>query len=856
MPRLVFIGTKGEIEEWERNHRYHSSLLLEVGKKRILFDYGRISPPLESINPTHIFISHGHIDSIGGLYRLVEEGKSLPIIPIYVTRENVEKLKKLGFKNVIKMRRGKTVKIDSVEITPLSVIHSIKYPCVGFLIKVDDKKIWYCTDFIWLRGYTRKLKDLDIWIGDGSRLTRDQIFKNEKGEIWGHSSIRRQIKMAERVGCKIFIVSHLGKECVEMRENVLRKRVSEMSDKLKTIIARDRMVLDLDKLSEEELQITTEDIKELIPKKIATEETPKTGIYLVEPHARWIYEGVKKAIVKSRKFTEHVNKPLYLLGNGFVYGIISLKEPEEISLEDFKRLKNLHLVSEEERERWWKGKKTLYFYKVDVLKRFPEPIRVEIPRGVQTFVSVEKIKVLDEEVELIADWRKYNPEKVQDDVLRDDHRICLTPDTPILTEREIKSVEECKSSERLLLTEEGEKMMRFYRGEIVKIVISRLGIFRMTPDHPILTVPVRKRSSKHYFGVRSRDEKGRFRKTYPKSWRKAENCEGYAVCVPKLPEIETEYSEEMFELCGWYVAEGFITKNQVRFSLNKKEIKEAERIKELIQKNFGVKATIKEYERELRVSATSREMVDFFKSNFRTGSLEKTLPTWLLLAEKKKILEFLKAYFKGDGWSSNGYTRAQTSSRKLAIGIFLLLLKLKIIPSIHERMNKGSWKCNYHRAWTISFRGNFDNPKAKKDFDEDGEFYYFRIRKVEKENYEGLVYNFTKCEFYHIPFRVHNCHSWYSWLKKNPSRKLESEQFKDLSREEQIKVIKELHEKIVKEFERRGWKHNTPLGEEMKFTPPKSLEMIDSEYIKKLTDEELLELHKWLHEKFHEWKGS
>ena len=39
MLRLKFGGTKGEIEEFSKKHKYHSSLLIEYKKSKILIDY-------------------------------------------------------------------------------------------------------------------------------------------------------------------------------------------------------------------------------------------------------------------------------------------------------------------------------------------------------------------------------------------------------------------------------------------------------------------------------------------------------------------------------------------------------------------------------------------------------------------------------------------------------------------------------------------------------------------------------------------------------------------------------------------------------------------------------------------------
>jgi len=110
------------------------------------------------------------------------------------------------------------------------------------------------------------------------------------------------------------------------------------------------------------------------------------GLYLVEPHSYWIWNGEKTAIVKSVKFQAHINEPLYLLGE-YVYGIIKLHEPREISLKQFEDLRDRHRISESERKRWWPDKTQLYLYEFDLVEKFKQPKEYEFQPGTQIFVS-------------------------------------------------------------------------------------------------------------------------------------------------------------------------------------------------------------------------------------------------------------------------------------------------------------------------------------------------------------------------------------------------------------------------------------------------------------------------------------
>ena len=114
------------------------------------------------------------------------------------------------------------------------------------------------------------------------------------------------------------------------------------------------------------------------------------GIYLVKPHAEKIWKGQKKLIVKAKEFPEMINKALILVSDK-IYGIIKLKKPEEISLKEFRQARNNHLISEEERLKWWPDATKLYAYKFTRLKMFKEPKDYTPKKGIQTFIKEVKL---------------------------------------------------------------------------------------------------------------------------------------------------------------------------------------------------------------------------------------------------------------------------------------------------------------------------------------------------------------------------------------------------------------------------------------------------------------------------------
>jgi len=115
------------------------------------------------------------------------------------------------------------------------------------------------------------------------------------------------------------------------------------------------------------------------------------GLYLKSPHATLIYEGDKKQILKSehgmKMLRNYVGKNMYLVSDDKVFGIIKLREPREISINDFIQLRYAHRVSDDERKEWWPDEKKLFAYEFDIIKMFPKLKEFPVEKGVQTIIK-------------------------------------------------------------------------------------------------------------------------------------------------------------------------------------------------------------------------------------------------------------------------------------------------------------------------------------------------------------------------------------------------------------------------------------------------------------------------------------
>ncbi len=208
MIKLTFLGTRGEIEEYSKKHKYHSSLMLQYKKHKLLIDYGTLQKnKLNKLKPDAILITHAHPD-----HYIWTKKDNKTKIKIYLTRETLDygKFKPENYKII---KSNKKFKIGPFTILPYKVLHSIRCPTIGFKIFVNKKKIVYTGDLVDIKNKNKILKNTDYYIGDGSCIKANLVRKRD-GKIFGHARITTQMHWCEKAGIKNIIFTHLGKETI------------------------------------------------------------------------------------------------------------------------------------------------------------------------------------------------------------------------------------------------------------------------------------------------------------------------------------------------------------------------------------------------------------------------------------------------------------------------------------------------------------------------------------------------------------------------------------------------------------------------------------------------------------------
>jgi len=216
MIRLNFLGTRGFIEEYTKQHKYHSSVIIEYKNFKLMIDHGIKSRPLKKLNPDAILITHAHPD-----HYIWAEKNAESKTPVYTSKKTFE-YGKFKPKNYKIIKSGKKFKVGLFTILPYKVIHSLICPAIGFRISVNKKVIIYNPDLIEILNKNKILKKIDCYIGDGSCI-RANLVRKRGGNFFGHARIATQINWCKKFGIKNIIFTHIGKETLRKEKEFKEK---------------------------------------------------------------------------------------------------------------------------------------------------------------------------------------------------------------------------------------------------------------------------------------------------------------------------------------------------------------------------------------------------------------------------------------------------------------------------------------------------------------------------------------------------------------------------------------------------------------------------------------------------------
>jgi ribonuclease BN (tRNA processing enzyme) len=238
--KLIFLGTRGQIEARSRRHKMHTSLLVSFRARRVMIDCGlNWLRKFERMRPDAIVLTHAHPDHAWGL----RNGASCPV---HAPKETWHALPEYKIDHPHIIEEGVPTKICGITFQAFSVEHSILAPAVGYRISAGRSSIFYGPDLLFIHNRAAALKDVQIYIGDGATITRSFVRKRGN-QLIGHANVRTQLGWCAKEGVRLVIITHCGSEIVTGNENKLAKELQEIAaDRgIEAFIAYDGMTLNL-----------------------------------------------------------------------------------------------------------------------------------------------------------------------------------------------------------------------------------------------------------------------------------------------------------------------------------------------------------------------------------------------------------------------------------------------------------------------------------------------------------------------------------------------------------------------------------------------------------------------------------
>ncbi len=243
--------------------------------------------------------------------------------------------------------------------------------------------------------------------------------------------------------------------------------------------------------------------------------------------------------------------------------------------------------------------------------------------------------------------------------------------------------------------------------------------------------------------------------------------EGDYICSPSMTSSKSVFSRNQLRLLGYYAAEGSLSRNKrgkldrVVFSLNSEEFGTvADEITQTFYDEYdhSAKKKLKLDHNSCEVRCYKRSFAEFCHKHVGCGSLNKRLSLDIIDSPREDILEFLGAYWNGDGsLTKNGYV-ATTVSKNLADQIYALALKVGYTPTLHTekpKNRKSGFKYTgntyriilpyrIHSEFSVyaNFVQNGYEANSTREYQiRVGSHTLRRIEKVETIGYNGFVYN-------------------------------------------------------------------------------------------------------------------
>jgi UDP-glucose 6-dehydrogenase len=358
---------------------------------------------------------------------------------------------------------------------------------------------------------------------------------------------------------------------------------------------------------------------------------------------------------------------------------------------------------------------------------------------------------------------------------------------------------------------------RQYIGDMIKIKGTGIPEVSFTPNHKILV--------SKYTG--NGKDKVRLNMDDPEYIRADQLTNDHFLLFPKVKKddnvIKPDYANKYYiELAGYYLSEGHITKSRtslcrIGFTFNTNETEDINRVVFLLDKLYpGVHFNVskkKSHDTATDIIVHKKHLVDKMLKDFGRGAKNKFLPDWILYGSEENAKLLLKGVFRGDGCSDKRGYWLTTISRNLCYGVDFLLKRMGIASTTRVQKSK---KENIQDLYQVMIHGLCYADQmykitrmpikkvSKKSYPKlfyKNQYIYHRISRIEREKFDGFVYNIEVDESNSYVPRIavrNSCHPRdniaLSWLSRELD--LSHDWFEDVmkTREDQTEWLAKLME--------------------------------------------------------------
>lgn len=182
-------------------------------------------------------------------------------------------------------------------------------------------------------------------------------------------------------------------------------------------------------------------------------------------------------------------------------------------------------------------------------------------------------------------------------------------------------------------------------------------------------------------------------------------------------------STEMARLLGYYTAEGSITSDDyLCFTCNKKDVLVAELAS--LNESLGCENQVGVYEHSASAEALnlilySKKLATTLKNGAGRGVRNKRVPDEIFSSTTDLKLEFMAAWFNGDGWQDVKGMHWSTCSRTLSLDLQMLLAAIGVPASVYRIDHTSDLPCGQARTgdgieYTVNVSNRYSNLFAGK----------------------------------------------------------------------------------------------------------------------------------------------